>query len=103
MKVTTVESAQRVPFRLDGRILLSGKNTEIIHLSLKPNEALPPHVNDFDVAIYVIEGRGMIESGNQQAEVQAGMIAEIPSGAQRGMRNTGDRPLRVLVIKLFSN
>ncbi len=102
MRVTTLQSAKRVPFQLDGRIMLSGKHVEVIHLSLLPRETLLPHVNDFDVAIYVLEGHGLIESGSKSIYVQPGMMVEIRRGAERGMQNMGDNPFRVLVLKLFS-
>ncbi len=101
ISITTVESAKRVPFDLDGRILLSRKAVELVHLTLQPGDSLPSHVNDFDVAIFVTEGSGVIESGKQSVKATVGTMAEIPAGAERGMKNTGNVPFRVLVLKLF--
>ncbi|TVR43067.1 MAG: cupin domain-containing protein [Bacteroidia bacterium] len=101
MRVTTLQSAKRVPFQLDGRIMLSGKHVEVIHLSLLPYETLPAHVNDFDVSIYVLEGHGLIKSGSKSIKALPGMMVEIRRGAERGMQNMGEAPFRVLVLKLF--
>ena len=99
LKITTPETAPRVPFQLDGRIMLSRSGTEIVLLSLKPGESVPKHVNDFDVAIFILEGQGRIETGTVSEEVFPGMLAEIAAGEERGISNTGDGMLKVLVLK----
>ncbi len=48
MQIRNLSSAPKVPFDLDGKIMLSRKNLEVIHLSLQPGEVLTGHVNDFD-------------------------------------------------------
>jgi quercetin dioxygenase-like cupin family protein len=101
LKITTPETAPRVPFQLDGRIMLSKPSLEIVHLTLQPGEAIPKHVNDFDVAIYVLEGNGKIETGTASAPVTPCMLIEIERGEERGMENIGSGVFRVLVIKLF--
>ncbi|MBE0663652.1 MAG: cupin domain-containing protein [Bacteroidales bacterium] len=100
LKITTPETAPRVPFQVDGRIMLSRPKLEIIHLTLKPAEVVPKHINDFDVAIYVLEGTGKIETGFDSGDVKPGMLIEIEAGEERGMANTGRADFRVLVIKL---
>jgi quercetin dioxygenase-like cupin family protein len=101
LKITTPETAPPVPFQLDGRIMLSRPGTEVIQLTLKPGETLPKHVNDFDVAIYILEGQSRIETGTASEEVLPGMLAEIVAGEERGMANTGDGMLKVLVMKFM--
>jgi quercetin dioxygenase-like cupin family protein len=101
LKITTPETAPRVPFQLDGRIMLSKPSLEIVHLTLQPGEAIPKHINDFDVAIYVLEGNGKIETSTNSSEVKPGMLIEIEAREERGMVNTGKIDFRVLVIKLL--
>ncbi len=101
LKITTTETAPRVPFQLDGRIMLSIPSLEIIELNLKPGEAVPKHVNDFDVAIYILEGQGILETGSEKHNVEPGMLAEIGAGEERGLKNTGIKDFKVLVMKIF--
>jgi len=101
LKITTSETAPRVPFQLDGRIMLSIPSLEIIELNLKPGEAVPKHINDFDVAIYILHGQGMLETGIDFAEVRPGMLAEIGAGEERGLKNSGNKDFKVLVMKIF--
>lgn len=101
MVVKTLTTAEKVPFNLDGRKMYTGKKVEIIHLSLNPGEVLDKHTNPFDVAIYVLEGTGIIETDDNSAAVEPDMCIEIESGANRGVRNTGMGQLSILVVKIF--
>ena len=101
LKITTPESAPHVPFQLDGKIMLSRPDLEIIHLTLKPGEVVSKHINDFDVAIYILEGQGKIETGTASAPVSSGMSVEINRGEERGVANTGHVSLKLLIMKLL--
>jgi len=101
MKIVSLEEAPRVPFNLDGRRLLTGRSIEIIHLSVKPKEAVERHTNPFDVFFYILGGRGTIEIEDESIEVRPDLGIEIPRGRKRGIRNDGDEPLKLLVVKLF--
>ncbi len=103
IKITTLESALKVPFQLDGKILMARPSLEVVHLALKPNEAIPKHVNDFDVAFYVLSGKGSIETSHESAHIAPGMLIEIEAGEERGLTNTEDAGLFVLVMKMFRN
>jgi quercetin dioxygenase-like cupin family protein len=101
LKITTPNTAPRVPFQLDGRIMLARHEIEIIQLTLKPGEVVPKHVNDFDVAVYIIEGQGIMETGSEKHDVEPGMLAEVLAGEERGLKNTGNKDFKVLVMKIF--
>ena len=101
MKFTTLETAEQVPFSIDGRKMFTSANAELIHLTLKPNEKIESHTNPFDVVFYVIEGTGCIRVENESVDVSANNTLHVSAGLQRGMCNTGDTNLRVLVVKLF--
>lgn len=101
MIFTTIETAEKVPFNLDGRKMFIDPRTEIIHLTLKPGEVLEKHSNPFDVAIYIIEGEGVVETDGEKLIVTSNFCIAVESGAQRGLSNTGKSNLRVLVFKIF--
>ena len=101
IKIINPENAARVPFQLDGRIMLSRPEVEIIKLTLKPGEVIPPHVNNFDVAIYILAGQGILRTGQDSAEVKQGILAGIGAGEERGMENTGENEFVALIIKIF--
>jgi mannose-6-phosphate isomerase-like protein (cupin superfamily) len=101
MRITDLITAEKVPFNLDGRKMLVDSRVEIVHLTLQPNEVLAKHTNPFDVAIYVLEGEGMVETDEHSVSVSPDMCIEVTSGANRGITNTSGGNLRVLVVKIF--
>ncbi|PKP37235.1 MAG: cupin domain-containing protein [Bacteroidetes bacterium HGW-Bacteroidetes-15] len=101
MIIKTLTTADKVPFNLDGRKMYTGQKVELIHLCLKPGEVLEKHVNAFDVVFYILEGNGIVETDDQSASVEPDMSIEIESGVNRGVRNTGDSNLSLLVVKIF--
>jgi mannose-6-phosphate isomerase-like protein (cupin superfamily) len=101
MKPTTLLTAERVPFNLDGRKMYSAEKVELVHLALKPNEEVALHSNPFDVIFYVLEGEGTIFYEKESITVEADNCLFVENGKQRGMKNTGKKVFRVLVIKVF--
>lgn len=101
MNYTTLETAEKVPFNLDGRKMFVDPRAEIIHLTLKPGEVLEKHTNPFDVAIYIVAGEGTIETEGETLEVGSNFCIAVKAGAQRGLSNTGKGNLRALVFKIF--
>lgn len=101
MKIKTLTTADKVPFNLDGRQMYIGLNVELVHLNLKSGEVLEKHSNPFDVVFYILEGSGIVETDDQSISVEPDMCIEIEMGINRGITNTGDKALRVLVVKIL--
>ncbi len=98
-KITKLEDAPQVPFKLDGRILFSSEKLELIHLTLQPGEKMEPHSQPFDVVFYVLSGNAILGLEEQSIDGVPGTCIFIPAGMQRGWKNTGNGEFRVLVIK----
>lgn len=101
MKIISLDNAEKVPFNLDGRKMFIGEKVEIIHLSLKPDEVLDKHTNPFDVVFYILEGSGIVETEEESKLVEPDMTVEIQKGIQRGIKNTSNQTLRLLVVKIL--
>jgi len=101
MKLITLESAEKVPFNLDGHIMFTSEKVELIHLNLNPNEEVAQHSNPFDVIFYILEGEGIINVDDEYIPVKANNCIFIEKDKQRGMTNTGSSNLKVLVFKIF--
>lgn len=101
MTISKLDIAEKVPYSLDGRKMYSTPGAEIIHLTLKPGEVVEKHKNPFDVAVYVLEGRGILETDEDSVTVGPDMCAGIEADRNRGIRNTGTGVMRVLVVKVF--
>lgn len=98
-KITHLEDAPHVPFKLDGRIMFSSKKLELIHLSLQPGEQMDPHSQPFDVVFYVISGNGILDLQEQSVAGTPGTCIHVPAGMQRGWKNNSNEEFRVLVVK----
>ena len=101
MEITNLQNAEKVPFNLDGRKMFVSSKAEIIHLRLKKGEVLEKHTNPFDVAIYIVEGNGIIETDESKKTIAPNDCISVAANLNRGLTNTGDSDLRVLVFKIF--
>ncbi len=101
MKAKLIETAEKVGFNVDGRKMFISSKVEIIHLDLKFGEVVEMHSNPFDVAFYILEGAGIIETPDEQITVEPDMCIEISAAEPRMIRNIGVESLRVLAVKIF--
>ena len=101
MKQTNFAKTEKLPFPFSAAKMLTNKVNEIIRINLKPHEKIAPHVNDFDVAFYIVEGTATIETNNETLEVTADSVVEIEAGNQRALYNNTKETLRILVLKTF--
>jgi quercetin dioxygenase-like cupin family protein len=97
--ITHVSSAPKVPFNLDGRIMFSSPNVEVIHLILQPGEKIEPHSQPFDVLFFVLEGEGELNYNGETAVFGKDTLIEAKAGVLRGWTNASKENLRLLVIK----
>ncbi len=71
-----------------------------IHLSVvgphrKPHE---PHQHDGEEIFFILEGEGKVIVGNKEYKVGPMTAVFIPPNVFHGIENTGDKPLKYLVI-----
>jgi mannose-6-phosphate isomerase-like protein (cupin superfamily) len=58
------------PHKVAVKKLFDFEHTTIIHIELKPNEALKKHMTPVDVNFFVLEGEGIVEIGNERKFVK---------------------------------
>lgn len=96
---TNVDISQN-PHGVDAREIYDTENAQVIHITLKPGEALKRHVTPVDVFFYVLEGRGVIEIGDEKQEVGADTLIDSPAKIPHCWYNESDELFRVLVVKV---
>lgn len=101
MKITTLDTAEKVPFNLDGRKMFTNSEVELVHLTLKPSEEIALHANPFDVIFFILEGEGEVLFENEKLKALPNTSIYIEKDKQRGMRNSGYSIFRVLVVKIY--
>lgn len=101
MKVTRVVAASTFQnvHGVDARKIYDTEHAEAIHMSLAPGQSLKKHVTPTDVFFYILEGKGVVEIGDEKAEMGKDTLIESPRGIPHLLRNTGEGPFRFLVVK----
>lgn len=101
MIIKNLSNSPKVPFDLEGYILHSEKQIELVHLLLKPGENLAEHKNPFDVIFFVAEGSGTLSIEGAEYKITTTDVTKVTSDKMRGWQNNTDKDLKLLVIKLL--
>jgi mannose-6-phosphate isomerase-like protein (cupin superfamily) len=64
---------------------------------LHPRAAIGLHRIDHDEVYYVLSGTGIVTSGGETKTIGPGMTAYLYRGATVGIRQTGARPLALII------
>ncbi|GBD11226.1 Oxalate-binding protein [bacterium HR23] len=67
-------------------------------VEIAPGAHSPLHKHNCEEVYYVLQGRGMLESGGERYEVREGYAVYNPPDVPHRTFNTGDLPLRLLVV-----
>ena len=93
----------------DGEIKTRGFFDEVSRLPIKfqaweldPGFSEGSHIHEGDNALeeiyYFISGHGVMWVGDEDVPVRAGDAMLVPPGVDHGFRNTGDDPLKLIII-----
>jgi len=84
---------------VDARAIYSHENAQVIILTLQSGESLRRHITPVDVFFYVLEGKGIVEVGDEKKEVSKDTIVHSPAKIVHCWYNKSDSPLRIMVAK----
>ena len=68
-------------------------------IALQPGESLRRHATPVDVFFYVLEGKGIVEIGDERQEVVADMLVVSPAQIPHRLLNESNSVFRFLVVK----
>jgi mannose-6-phosphate isomerase-like protein (cupin superfamily) len=102
MKIVEIKDVKSSPnpHDVDARKIYDTENAIAVHMTIKPGESLKRHVTPVDVFFYVLEGKGIVEIGDEKKEVTKDMLIESPAKIVHCWYNESDVDLRILVIKV---
>ena len=80
--------------------LYDTENAQVVHITLEPGESLKKHITPVDVVFYVLEGKGVVEIGDEKKEVVADKLINSPAKIPHCWYNESDAALRFLVLKV---
>ena len=102
MKIITLEETKQkeTPFKLDAKVFWSAKDADAIRLTVEPGKTIPPHKSPMPVLFYILEGEGKTIGGSEEVKIRKDTLLHSEVDELHGFENTGETPLRLLVIKL---
>ena len=81
------------------RVLYTGKHSQLVLMSLKPEEEIGEEVHgNIDQFFRVEEGRGVIIVDGKNCDVTDGSVVIVPAGAKHNVKNTGSSDLKLYTI-----
>lgn len=101
MKIIDIKDVQiaDTPHKVAVKKLFNFEHATIVHIELKPGEAVKKHITPVDVNFYVLEGEGIIEIGKERAEVTKDQLIFSPAKIAHRLMNESETSFRFLVIK----
>ncbi|MBN1118119.1 MAG: cupin domain-containing protein [Bacteroidales bacterium] len=98
VKVSEIE-IKETPHKIDARELYNHDNAQVVHITLKPGEALKPHITPVDVFFYILEGTPEVLVGDEKVQIKADSLVESPKNIVHCLYNNSDVTARILVVK----
>jgi mannose-6-phosphate isomerase-like protein (cupin superfamily) len=81
------------------RVLYTGKNLQLVLMTLQPGEEIGAEVHeDRDQFFRIEEGSGVVDIDGAENRVEDDFAVIVPAGARHNVRNTGSAPLRLYTI-----
>ncbi len=101
MKTIEAKTAPATPNPHNVRVskLYDSEHAQVMHITLRPGESLKKHVTPVDVFFYVLEGRGVVEIGDERREIGPDTLIDSPAKIPHAWSNESDGVFRVLVVK----
>lgn len=95
----SMQQTIETPHKVDIKRLFDTKDVQVVHITLQPGESLKRHITPVNVFFYVLEGKGMVEIGEETKVVGKDTLIESPANILHCWYNQGSEPLRFLVVK----
>ncbi|MFP3952377.1 MAG: cupin domain-containing protein [Candidatus Bathyarchaeia archaeon] len=94
MEITKVSETKpsENPHGVDARMIYDHENAQITHITLEAGERLKRHVTPVDVAFYVLEGKGIIEIGDEKREITRDSVVHSPANIVHCLYNETEAP-----------
>lgn len=102
MKTLEVKKIEVVPnpHGVDVRKVYNNEIVQVAHVILNPGEKLKKHTTPVDVLFYSLEGKGIVEIGDEKKEIGPDTLIESPANIPHCWYNESDGLVRFLIIKL---
>ncbi len=79
-------------------VLATNKSSQLVLMSLLPNEEIGEEVHDLDQILYITKGTGQAFLDGQATDISAGDVINVPEGVKHNIVNTGQESLKLATI-----
>lgn len=80
------------------QVLYTGKKSQLVLMSLKPQEDIGAEIHQVDQFFRVEEGSGEAVLNGSRTPIQAGFAVLVPAGVNHNIINTGSVPLKLYTL-----
>jgi mannose-6-phosphate isomerase-like protein (cupin superfamily) len=80
------------------QVLYTAKNSQLVLMSLKPQEDIGAEIHQVDQFFRVEEGSGEAVLNGARTAIQAGFAVLVPAGINHNIINTGTVPLKLYTL-----
>jgi mannose-6-phosphate isomerase-like protein (cupin superfamily) len=80
------------------QVLYTAKNSQLVLMSLKPQEDIGAEIHKVDQFFRVEEGSGEAVLNGARTPIQAGFAVLVPAGVNHNIVNTGTVPLKLYTL-----
>lgn len=81
------------------RVLYTGKNLQLVLMSLNPGEEIGEEVHaKHDQFFRIEEGKGLVSIDGVQSKIKKDYAVIVPAGARHNIINTGEKPMRLYTL-----
>jgi mannose-6-phosphate isomerase-like protein (cupin superfamily) len=86
----------RVDVEFPINIHTGSADSAVVYFEVLPGKRLATHTDSEEEVLYIVQGQGEAEVGDERAHVAAGDLAVVPAMVPHGIRNTGEGRLKVV-------
>lgn len=80
------------------QVLYTGKKSQLVLMSLRPQEDIGAEIHQVDQFFRVEEGSGEAVLNGARTPIQAGFAVLVPAGVNHNIINTGSVPLKLYTL-----
>ena len=99
LKKLSEQAIMETAHHVDARNLYNTAQAVVSVITLKPGQALKKHITPVDVAFFVLEGTGIVQIGDEKAEVGPRTLVESPKDILHCWYNEARTDLVFMIIK----
>jgi mannose-6-phosphate isomerase-like protein (cupin superfamily) len=79
-------------------VIFTAAKSQLVLMSLKPDEEIGMEVHDGDQVIYVVDGDGFAVLNDSKHDIEKGSIVFVPTGVRHNVVNNGDEALKLFTV-----